>query len=160
MTAALIAGIMAGVPLEASRLRGGRSMQSNSGRSSGSGSHPSQLQNGHASQVHAPQRESGGPYAQSMNGGHSDHQGGSGGQQSMEPLFPSRPGQPICDFYTKTGHCKFGEGCRFDHPPHYKVQLNSGGLPMRPGEPICSHYDKTGLCKYGPSCKFDHPERG
>ena len=77
----------------------------------------------------------------------------------MAPLFPRRPGQPVCDFYTKTGHCKFGEGCKFDHPPHYMVQLNSAGLPMRPGEPICSHYDKTGLCKYGPSCKFDHLER-
>ena len=27
------------------------------------------------------------------------------------------PGQPDCHFFIKTGHCKFGEDCRFNHPP-------------------------------------------
>jgi hypothetical protein len=31
---------------------------------------------------------------------------------------------------------RFGEGCKFDHPPEYAVQLNRNGLPVRPGEPI------------------------
>ena len=72
--------------------------------------------------------------------------------------FPVRQGQPPCEFYLKTGHCKFGENCRFDHPPRYAVRLNSVGLPLRPGEPACAHFEKTRLCKFGPACKFDHPE--
>jgi serine/threonine-protein kinase/endoribonuclease IRE1 len=73
--------------------------------------------------------------------------------------FPSRPGQPLCDFYTKTGHCKYGEACKFDHPLQYAVQLNSVGLPIRPAEAVCTFYEKTGACKFGPACKFNHPER-
>ena len=81
-------------------------------------------------------------------------------QQQLTSLaaFPVRQGQPPCEFYVKTGHCKFGENCRFDHPPQYAVRLNSVGLPLRPGEPACAHFEKTRLCKFGPACKFDHPE--
>ncbi len=32
--------------------------------------------------------------------------GGGDALQTMLPVFPSRPGHPICDFYQKTGHCK------------------------------------------------------
>ena len=71
--------------------------------------------------------------------------------------FPRRPDQPLCDFFSRTGHCKFGEGCKFDHPPKFAVCLNERGLPLRPGQPICSFYSRTGACKFGPSCKFDHP---
>ena len=83
------------------------------------------------------------------------------GAQAAPPrtaAFPARPGQPPCEFYVKTGHCKFGEACRFDHPPQFAVALNSAGLPLRPGEPACAHFEKTRLCKFGPACKFDHPE--
>ncbi len=30
---------------------------------------------------------------------------------------PIRPGQPDCAFFMKTGVCKFGETCKFNHPP-------------------------------------------
>ncbi len=30
---------------------------------------------------------------------------------------PIRPGQPDCAFFLKTGTCKFGETCKFNHPP-------------------------------------------
>ena len=74
--------------------------------------------------------------------------------------FLQRPGQMLCDFYVRTGFCKFGQGCKFDHPPHFAVCLNSLGLPLRASEPACPFYAKTGACKFGPSCKFDHPEYG
>jgi serine/threonine-protein kinase/endoribonuclease IRE1 len=64
----------------------------------------------------------------------------------------------VCDFYAKTGHCKFGELCRFDHPPRYAVRLNYLGLPLRPGEPVCAHFERNRVCRFGPACKFDHPE--
>ena len=81
-----------------------------------------------------------------------------GSMQLQKPAFPSRPGQPLCDFFTKTGHCKFGEACKFDHPAHFGVRLNSLGLPLRESEAVCSHFEKTLTCKFGPACKFNHPE--
>ncbi|KAI3434469.1 hypothetical protein D9Q98_002546 [Chlorella vulgaris] len=73
-------------------------------------------------------------------------------------LFPQRPGQPICDFYQKTGHCRFGEACRFDHPPEYAVRLNHKGLPLRPGQPVCAFYQRTSECRYAAACKYHHPD--
>ena len=72
--------------------------------------------------------------------------------------FPQRPGQTLCEFYVRTGFCKFGQGCKFDHPVQFAVCLNGLGLPLRHQEATCPFYAKTGVCKFGPSCKFDHPE--
>lgn len=79
-----------------------------------------------------------------------------------ENVFPERPGQPECQFYMKTGDCKFGAVCRFHHPrerliPAPDCVLSPLGLPLRPGEPLCIFYSRYGICKFGPSCKFDHP---
>ncbi|KAJ6743954.1 PROTEIN PHOSPHATASE RELATED [Salix purpurea] len=79
-----------------------------------------------------------------------------------ESVFPERPGQPECQFYMKTGDCKFGAVCRFHHPrerliPTPDCVLSPIGLPLRPGEPLCMFYSRYGSCKFGPSCKFDHP---
>ncbi|KAK7356781.1 hypothetical protein VNO80_16057 [Phaseolus coccineus] len=79
-----------------------------------------------------------------------------------ENIFPERPGQPECQFYMKTGDCKFGAVCRFHHPherliPAPDCVLSPMGLPLRPGEPLCVFYSRYGICKFGPSCKFDHP---
>ncbi|KAI7733902.1 hypothetical protein M8C21_031929 [Ambrosia artemisiifolia] len=79
-----------------------------------------------------------------------------------ENVFPERPGQPECQFYMKTGDCKFGAVCRFHHPrerilPVPDCALSPMGLPLRPGEPLCIFYSRYGICKFGPSCKFDHP---
>ncbi|KAJ6832658.1 zinc finger CCCH domain-containing protein 8 [Iris pallida] len=76
--------------------------------------------------------------------------------------LPERPGEPDCPYFLKTKKCKFGFGCKFNHP---KDQLKQGMefpdssvLPERPSEPICSFYAKTGKCKYGANCKFHHPK--
>ncbi|CAD7695128.1 unnamed protein product [Ostreobium quekettii] len=71
--------------------------------------------------------------------------------------FPHRPGQQVCDFYVKTGFCKYHERCRFDHPDEYAVRLNEDGLPIRPGQQVCEHYKQTHECKFGGACKFNHP---
>ncbi|GIL90679.1 hypothetical protein Vretifemale_18451 [Volvox reticuliferus] len=71
--------------------------------------------------------------------------------------FPRRPGKQLCDFYIKTGHCKFAESCVFDHPLEYAVPLTLLGLPLRPEEQICSFYLKNNDCRFGPACKFHHP---
>ncbi|KAB2071723.1 hypothetical protein ES319_A08G242500v1 [Gossypium barbadense] len=79
-----------------------------------------------------------------------------------ENVFPERPGQPECQFYMKTGDCKFGAVCRFHHPrervpPAPDCLLSPIGLPLRPGEPLCDFYSRYGICKFGSSCKFNHP---
>lgn len=52
-------------------------------------------------------------------------------------VFPERPDQPECQFYMKTGDCKFGAVCRFHHPkerliPPPDCLLSPIGLPLRP----------------------------
>lgn len=71
--------------------------------------------------------------------------------------FPRRPGKALCDFYVKTGHCRFADSCVFDHPEAYVVRLTGLGLPLRPDEPICTFYLKNNDCRFGPACKFHHP---
>lgn len=34
-----------------------------------------------------------------------------------EPLFPIRYNEPVCQYYMKHGTCKFGQACKFHHPP-------------------------------------------
>lgn len=81
------------------------------------------------------------------------------GQEVLHVVpFPCRPGKQLCEFFVKTGHCKFGEECVFDHPAEYAVPLTEDELPFRPGQPVCTYYYKTRLCKFGPSCKFHHPK--
>ncbi|KAJ4955981.1 hypothetical protein NE237_012764 [Protea cynaroides] len=79
-----------------------------------------------------------------------------------ENVFPERPDQPECQYYLKTGECKFGAVCRFHHPrerliPVPNCMLSPLGLPVRPGEPLCIFYSRYGICKFGSNCKFDHP---
>ena len=57
--------------------------------------------------------------------------------QPSENVFPERPGQPECQFYMKTGDCKFGTVCKFHHPrdrqpPSPDCLLSPIGLPLRP----------------------------
>ncbi|KAJ6841010.1 zinc finger CCCH domain-containing protein 8 [Iris pallida] len=88
-------------------------------------------------------------------------------------VYPQRPGQMECDFYMKTGHCKFGETCKFHHPvdrtapaasvakqDQPNVKLTLAGLPRREGTVACPFYMKTGTCKYGGTCRYDHPPPG
>ncbi|CAN4101989.1 unnamed protein product [Withania somnifera] len=79
-----------------------------------------------------------------------------------ENPFPERPGQPVCQYYMKTGDCKFGSSCKFHHPADWiaskaNCAYNSIGLPLRPGVQPCSFYMQRGFCKFGGTCKFDHP---
>ncbi|XP_024994158.1 zinc finger CCCH domain-containing protein 34 isoform X1 [Cynara cardunculus var. scolymus] len=84
------------------------------------------------------------------------------GPSKKEHAFPERPGEPECQYFLKTGDCRFGSSCRYHHPQEWNVPrtnfvLSPMGLPLRPGAPLCSHYAQKGVCKFGPSCRFDHP---
>ncbi|AQK98703.1 zinc finger CCCH type domain-containing protein ZFN-like 2 [Zea mays] len=81
---------------------------------------------------------------------------------TMQPgSYPERPGEPDCTYYLRTGLCRFGMSCRFNHPPDRNLAIASarmkGEYPERVGQPECQYYLKTGTCKFGPTCKFHHP---
>ncbi|KAH7852477.1 hypothetical protein Vadar_025223 [Vaccinium darrowii] len=75
--------------------------------------------------------------------------------------YPERPGVPECDYFMRTGTCKYKSACRYHHPrnqaPKADCVLNDMGLPLRPGRKICRHYEQLGICKFGHACLFDHP---
>jgi hypothetical protein len=52
-----------------------------------------------------------------------------------EPLFPERPNEPVCQYYVKHGTCKFGQACKFNHPPQAPLQtvMNGGTVLMNVG---------------------------
>lgn len=59
------------------------------------------------------------------------------GSSHKELVFPERPGEPDCQYYLRTGDCKFGSSCRYHHPrdrivPGTNFVLNPLGLPLRP----------------------------
>lgn len=79
---------------------------------------------------------------------------------STTTSLPERPSQPECLYYMKTGSCKYGTTCKYDHPrgnPGSSPTLGPFGLPLRPGRAVCTFYSTYGSCKYGSACKFDHP---
>ncbi|GFY85250.1 zinc finger C-x8-C-x5-C-x3-H type family protein [Actinidia rufa] len=62
---------------------------------------------------------------------------GPSSSSQKEHAFPERPGQPECQYYMKTGDCKFGSSCRYHHPPEWSAPkmnfaLNLMNLPLRP----------------------------
>lgn len=56
------------------------------------------------------------------------------GNSSKERSFPERPGEPECQYYLRTGDCKFGLACRYHHPQDRVAQplLSPFSLPIRP----------------------------
>ncbi|XP_073104651.1 zinc finger CCCH domain-containing protein 5-like [Elaeis guineensis] len=87
---------------------------------------------------------------------------GPSSSSEREQMFPERPGQPECQFYMRTGDCKYGVTCKYHHPRDWSIPktncvLSPLGLPLRPGAQICAFYAQHGVCKFGPTCKFDHP---
>lgn len=71
-----------------------------------------------------------------------------------ENVFPERPDQPECQYYMKTGDCKFGAVCKFHHPrvrsmPTPDCVLSPVGLPLRPVsyyKPFCTYVPVTIIC--------------
>ncbi|KAJ6379621.1 hypothetical protein OIU76_016295 [Salix suchowensis] len=55
--------------------------------------------------------------------------------------YPVRPGEPDCSYYIRTGLCRFGATCRFNHPPNRKLAIAAarmkGEFPERIGQPEC-----------------------
>ncbi|XP_060204493.1 zinc finger CCCH domain-containing protein 67 isoform X3 [Lycium barbarum] len=73
-----------------------------------------------------------------------------------------RPDAQGCPYKLKTGTCKFGSNCKFNHHPKRKFQgTKEKGKQReesqeRPGQIECKYYLTSGGCKYGKACKFSH----
>ncbi|KAF3436799.1 hypothetical protein FNV43_RR19552 [Rhamnella rubrinervis] len=85
------------------------------------------------------------------------------GSGSRRYQYPVRPDAEDCSYYLKTGTCKFGSNCKFNHPVRRKP--NQGvkekvkeheELPERPGQTECKYYLRSGGCKYGKACRYNH----
>ncbi|XP_021773120.1 zinc finger CCCH domain-containing protein 67-like isoform X1 [Chenopodium quinoa] len=104
------------------------------------------------------------PELPNLNPGNPRKNGTSHQQQQMQNgQYPERPGQPECEFFMKTGNCKFKSACRYHHPrdrmsTSSPCALNESGLPLRPGSKVCRNYELQGTCKYGRNCLFHHPD--
>ncbi|CAN6561422.1 unnamed protein product [Malus baccata var. baccata] len=60
-------------------------------------------------------------------------------------FFPERPGELECQYYLKTGDCKYGPSCRYHHPrdqtvPRITCLLSPIGLPLRPVCKVVLYY--------------------
>ncbi|KAK7389160.1 hypothetical protein VNO78_23995 [Psophocarpus tetragonolobus] len=77
--------------------------------------------------------------------------------------YPLRPEAEDCAFYMKTGNCKFGFNCKFNHPIRRKTQAvkekavgEKEETTERSGATECKYYQRSGGCKFGKSCKYNH----
>lgn len=74
------------------------------------------------------------------------------------------PLQIACEFYSKAGWCKWGDGCRYVHcgTPRGMPGALLSGMPPQPrtlltGSPsVCKYYSMPGGCKNGEMCTFAH----
>ncbi|XP_009791087.1 zinc finger CCCH domain-containing protein 67 isoform X2 [Nicotiana sylvestris] len=78
-------------------------------------------------------------------------------------IYPLRPDAQDCPYFMKTGVCKFGFNCKFNHPSRRKYQQGTKEKGKqreesqeRPGQIECKYYLTSGGCKYGKACKFNH----
>ncbi|KAF2314146.1 hypothetical protein GH714_023707 [Hevea brasiliensis] len=76
--------------------------------------------------------------------------------------YPVRPEAEDCAFYMKTGTCKFGSNCKFNHPVRRKSQATKEKVKEREeaaersDQTECKYYLRTGGCKYGKACRYNH----
>ncbi|KNA21028.1 hypothetical protein SOVF_046950 [Spinacia oleracea] len=98
-------------------------------------------------------------------------------RRSSSHRFPVRPESEDCAFFLRTGTCKFGMNCKFNHPPNHKKLQGAkvktkeecaGSATQRVIENYesadkeqvdCKYFDRQGGCKFGKACKFNHSKK-
>ncbi|CAL5371724.1 unnamed protein product [Camellia sinensis] len=87
--------------------------------------------------------------------------------ESSNESHPLRPYAEDCPFFLRTGTCKFGLNCKFNHPVRRTNQKagkekekDTGkakeGFSEKPEQTECKNYLTPGGCKYGKSCRYNH----
>lgn len=76
--------------------------------------------------------------------------------------YPVRPEAEDCSYYMKTGMCKYGSNCKFNHPFRRRSQVVKEKFKEKdeaidkPLQTECKYYMRTGGCKYGKGCRYNH----
>ncbi|XP_024025011.1 zinc finger CCCH domain-containing protein 43 [Morus notabilis] len=117
--------------------------------------------NGYQAPVYLPDRNLPPPLAYVMNNPATETNNYPHHAQKQVDEYPERPGQPECNYFLKTGDCKFKSNCKYHHPKKRTsvsppCALSDKGLPLRPDQNACTYYSRYGICKFGPGCKYDH----
>lgn len=91
--------------------------------------------------------------------------------------FPVRPEAEDCTYYLRTGTCKFGMNCKFNHPPNHRrfqggkakakeecvdyamQKVREKDESLGNGQIDCKYFDRPGGCKFGTACKFNHSRK-
>ncbi|XP_059300019.1 zinc finger CCCH domain-containing protein 43-like isoform X2 [Lycium ferocissimum] len=80
--------------------------------------------------------------------------------------YPLRPDAEDCAYYMRTGTCKYGLSCKFNHPSRMRDQhwaMEKGKQKEeseeRAGQIECKYFLTEGGCKYGNACKYNHSRR-
>ncbi|KAL3512619.1 hypothetical protein ACH5RR_025336 [Cinchona calisaya] len=88
--------------------------------------------------------------------------GGSRNYNTRSFQYPMRLEAEDCSYYIKTGNCKFGMNCKYNHPPKKRNQgARDKAKPRaedteRLGQTECKYYLTSGGCKFGSACKYNH----
>ncbi|XP_062028049.1 zinc finger CCCH domain-containing protein 43 isoform X2 [Rosa rugosa] len=116
-----------------------------------------EIENGNESERQSEEEESNEGENRSENGDKK------GGEYNRRYQYPVRPEAEDCSFYLKTGNCKFGSNCKFNHPVRRK---NNQGFKdkvkekdefsEKPSQTECKYYLRPGGCKYGKACRYNH----
>ncbi|KAK8961250.1 hypothetical protein KSP40_PGU008245 [Platanthera guangdongensis] len=94
------------------------------------------------------------------------------GESMIIGSYPEHPGEPDCTYYLRTGLCRYGITCRFNHPPNRNLNFGmfgawgwqeamtwmKGGYPERVGLPDCQDCCNSGgkVTKYCSSMGGSH----
>ena len=66
--------------------------------------------------------------------------------------------QAECNFFAKTGRCKYGDKCKFKHVAGGGTSQSSQSA-AKPRKP-CYKFRDTGACEFGDKCRFSHGAAG
>ncbi|XAR51949.1 hypothetical protein NMG60_11006760 [Bertholletia excelsa] len=90
------------------------------------------------------------------------------GGRDISKLHPLRPHAEDCPYYLRTGTCKFGLNCRYNHPVRRTNQVGKEkekekdnstadeGFSEKSYHIECKYYLTAEGCKYGTSCRYKH----
>ncbi|KAM5571801.1 hypothetical protein ABKV19_012071 [Rosa sericea] len=116
-----------------------------------------EIENGNESERQSEEEESNEGENRSENGEKK------GGEYNRRYQYPVRPEAEDCSFYLKTGNCKFGSNCKFNHPVRRKNNQvfkdkvkEKDELSEKPSQTECKYYSRPGGCKYGKACRYNH----
>lgn len=71
---------------------------------------------------------------------------------------PSSTRPQLCRFFSRNGHCRYGNQCRYTHDLIHSAADKAGGAQVSHTEKneLCRFYERTGRCRFGRSCRYVH----